>query len=79
MSDDNKLSVIKREPRNAKVVAVAEAALELAKAHEDASEMVVFIRVGGEFKTMSTVMEGTRDYIAMLEIAKHNCLRNMMP
>jgi hypothetical protein len=77
MSNDNKLTVIQKKPLNGQALEVANTVLELVKAHPDAKEVIAFVNINNEYRRISTDINNTNEFIAMLEVIKLDSLLRM--
>lgn len=68
---------IKREPRNQDAVQLLEGVLTQVKENPGATEVLMFIRIDGNYHRFSSGLDDMMELVAMLELAKYDTLRRM--
>jgi len=71
------LNVIKKEPRNAGVVAMLKRVLSEVEADPDASSLHLLVKVNGAYVRYSTGIDSPADLMLQLEIAKSDIVLQM--
>ncbi len=73
----NNIKEIKREPRNQDAVKLLEHVLEQVKESPEATEVLMFVRIDGNYHRFSSGLDDMMELVAMLELAKYDTLRRM--
>lgn len=73
----NNIKEIKREPRNQDAIQLLEGVLTQVKENPDATEVLVFVKINGDYHRMSSGLTDMMQLVAVLELAKHDVLRRM--
>lgn len=73
----NIVKEIKREPRNQEAIQLLEGVLTQVRENPNATEVLVFVKIDGDYHRMSSGLKDMMQLIAMLELAKHDVLRRM--
>lgn len=68
---------IKREPRNQDAVQLLEGVLTQVKENPGATEVLMFVRIDGNYHRFSSGLDDMMELVAMLELAKYDTLRRM--
>jgi len=68
---------IKREPRNQDAVQLLEGVLTQIKENPGATEVLMFVRIDGNYHRFSSGLDDMMELVAMLELAKYDTLRRM--
>lgn len=71
------IAEIKREPRNKEAIDLLKHIMQQVEASEDATEMLAFVRIGRDYHRFSTGIADMMRLIAVLEVAKHDCIMRM--
>ena len=71
------IAEIKREPRNKEAIDLLKHIMQQVEASEDATEMLAFVRIGRDYHRFSTGIADMMRLIAVLEVAKHDCIARM--
>ena len=71
------IAEIKRAPRNQTTIELLKHILQEVEASEDAAEMLAFVRIGKDYHRFSTGIADMMRLIAVLEVAKHDCIARM--
>lgn len=74
--NNNKVVEIKREPRNKGALKIANAIVKLAEM-ESTTEIMAFVKTDAGYCSVCTNLESIPELIAVLEMAKYDCLRKM--
>lgn len=73
------IAEIKRAPRNQAVLQLMEAVTNQIKESPDATEILIFVKIGEDYHRFSSGLEDMRAFVGMLELAKHDALIRMTP
>lgn len=73
----NIVKEIKREPRNQGAIQLLKGVLTKVKENPNATEVLVFIKIDGDYHRMSSGLTDMMQLVAVLELAKHDVLRRM--
>jgi len=71
------IAEIKRTPRNTEALALLEAISNTVQDNEDASNLMVLVKIGDNYHRYSTNLTDTMSLIAALELAKFDVLQRM--
>jgi len=71
------IAEIKRTPRNTEALALLEAIINTVQENEDASNLMVLVKIGDDYHRYSTNLTDTMSLIAALELAKFDVLQRM--
>ena len=71
------IAEIKRTPRNAEALTLLEAIVNKVRDNEDASNLMVLVKIGDDYHRYSTNLTDTMSLIAALELAKFDVLQRM--
>jgi hypothetical protein len=71
------IAEIKRTPRNTEALALLEAIINTVQDNEDASNLMVLVKIGDNYHRYSTNLTDTMSLIAALELAKFDVLQRM--
>jgi len=71
------IAEIKRTPRNTEALALLEAISNTVQENEDASNLMVLVKIGDDYHRYSTNLTDTMSLIAALELAKFDVLQRM--
>ena len=71
------IAEIKRTPRNTEALALLEAIINTVQENEDASNLMVLVKIGDDYHRYSTNLTDTMSLIAALELAKFYVLQRM--
>jgi len=71
------IAEIKRTPRNTEALALLEAIINTVQDNEDASNLMVLVKIGDNYHRYSTNLIDTMSLIAALELAKFDVLQRM--
>ena len=71
------IAEIKREPRNKEALDLLKHIVQEIEASEDATEVLAFVKIGREYHRFSTGIADMMRLIAVLEVAKHDCISRM--
>jgi len=71
------IAEIKRTPRNTEALALLEAISNTVQDNEDASNLMVLVKIGDDYHRYSTNLTDTMSLIAALELAKFDVLQRM--
>jgi hypothetical protein len=71
------IAEIKRTPRNTEALALLEAISNTVQENEDASNLMVLVKIGDNYHRYSTNLTDTMSLIAALELAKFDVLQRM--
>jgi hypothetical protein len=71
------IAEIKRTPRNTEALALLEAIINTVQDNEDASNLMVLVKIGDDYHRYSTNLTDTMSLIAALELAKFDVLQRM--
>jgi len=71
------IAEIKRTPRNTEALALLEAIVNKVQDNEDASNLMVLVKIGDDYHRYSTNLTDTMSLIAALELAKFDVLQRM--
>ena len=71
------IAEIKRAPRNAEALTLLEAITNKVQENEDASNLMVLVKIGDDYHRYSTNLTDTMSLIAALELAKFDVLQRM--
>lgn len=72
------LKEIKREPRNKEAVELLEALLERVRSEDDATEILMFVKIGEDYHRFATPLDDLVRLTGVLEMAKFDVLRRMI-
>jgi hypothetical protein len=72
------LKEIKREPRNKDAVELLEALLTRVREEDDATEVLMFVKIGEDYHRFATPLEDLARLTGVLEMAKFDVLRRMV-
>ena len=72
------LKEIKREPRNKEAVELLEALLERVRSEDDATEILMFVKIGDDYHRFATPLDDLARLTGVLEMAKFDVLRRMV-
>ena len=67
----------KREPRNKEATDLLKHIVQQVEASEDTAEVLAFVKIGREYHRFSTGIADMMKLIAVLEVAKHDCISRM--
>jgi hypothetical protein len=67
----------KQEPRNKKALELLEHIRQQVAVSDNATEILAFVKVGREYHRFSTGIVDVMRLIAVLEVAKHDCMSRM--
>lgn len=65
------------ESRNVEVLQLLETLTNKIKKTQNATEMLAYIKIGGDYYRYSTGIEDLMQLVAVLEVAKHDVLHQM--
>ena len=68
---------IKRESRNTDTLNLLKHITQEVETNEDATEMLAFVKIGKNYHRFSTGVTDTIQLVAILELAKHDCISRM--
>jgi hypothetical protein len=68
---------IKRPPRNQDAIQLLEGVLTTVRENPDATEVLVFVKIDGDYHRMSSGLTDMMHLVATLELAKHDTLCRM--
>jgi hypothetical protein len=71
------IAEVKREPRNKQTLELLKHIVQQVEASEDATEVLAFVKIGREYHRFSTGIADMMRLIAVLEVAKHDCITRM--
>lgn len=71
------IAEIKREPRNKDTSDLLKHIVQQVEASEDATEVLAFVKIGKDYHRFSTGIADMMKLIAVLEVAKHDCISRM--
>ena len=71
------IAEIKREPRNKDTIDLLKHIVQQVEASEDATEVFILVKIGREYHRFSTGIANMMKLIAVLEVAKHDCITRM--
>ena len=71
------IAQIKREPRNQEAIALLRGVLKQVEENEDATEALVLVKIGKDYHRFTTGIKDMMSMIAMLEVAKYDCIQRM--
>lgn len=71
------IAEIKRTPRNTEALALLEAISNTVQDNEDASNLMVLVKIGDNYHRYSTNLTDTMSIVAALELAKFDVLQRM--
>jgi hypothetical protein len=71
------IAEIKRAPRNAEALTLLEAITNKVQDNEDASNLMVLVKIGDNYHRYSTNLTDTMSIVAALELAKFDVLQRM--
>ncbi len=71
------IAEIKRTPRNTEALALLEAIINTVQDNEDATNLMVLVKIGDDYHRYSTNLIDTMSLIAALELAKFDVLQRM--
>ena len=71
------IAEIKRKPRNKEALDLLKHIVQEIEASEDATEVLAFVKIGREYHRFSTGIADMMRLIAVLEVAKHDCISRM--
>ena len=71
------IAEIKRAPRNKDTIDLLKHILQQVEASEDSAEMLAFVKIGRDYHRFSTGIGDMMRLIAVLEVAKHDCISRM--
>lgn len=71
------ITEIKRQPRNVEALSLLEAILNKVQENDDASNLMVLVKIGDDYHRYSTNLTDTMSLIAALELAKFDVLQRM--
>ena len=71
------IAEIKREPRNKEALDLLKHIVQEVEASDDATEVLAFVKIGKNYHRFSTVIADMMRLIAVLEVAKHDCIARM--
>ena len=69
---------IKREPRNKEATDLLKHIVQQVEASENTAELLVFVKIDKDYHRYSTGLADMMKLIAVLEVAKHDCIFRMM-
>lgn len=72
------LKEIKREPRNKDAVELLEALLTRVREEDDATEVLMFVKIGEDYHRFATPLDDLVRLTGVLEMAKFDVLRRMV-
>lgn len=72
------LKEIKREPRNKDAVELLEALLTRVREEDDATEVLMFVKIGEDYHRFATPLDDLARLTGVLEMAKFDVLRRMV-
>lgn len=64
-------------PRNEGAIRALEEALAAAKANEDASNVMILIKIGGSYYRYSSTLDSPMEVVAQFEVAKSDIILGM--
>ena len=67
----------KREPNNKNAADLLKRIVQQVEATEDTAEVLAFVKIGREYHRFSTGITDMMKLIAVLEVAKHDCITRM--
>ena len=73
----NIVKEIKREPRNHDAIQLLEGVLTKVKENTDATEVLVLVKIGGDYHRFSSGLTDMMQLVATLELVKHDTLQRM--
>ncbi len=73
------IAEIKRAPRNQDVLQLLEATVNQVKESPDATEILIFVKIGDDYHRFSSGLEDMRAFVGMIELAKYDALLRMTP
>lgn len=73
----NNIKEIKREPRNRDAIQLLEGVLNQVKENPDATEVLVLVKIGGDYHRMSSGLTDMMQLVATLELVKYDTLQRM--
>lgn len=71
------IAEIKREPRNKEALDLLKHIVQEVEASDDATEVLAFVKIGKNYHRFSTGIADMMRLIAVLEVAKHDCIKRM--
>lgn len=71
------IAEIKREPRNKDTLDLLKHIVQQVEESQDATEVLAFVKIGREYHRFSTGIADMMRLIAVLEVAKHDCIARM--
>ena len=71
------IAEIKREPRNKEALALLKHIVQEVEESADATEVLAFVKIGKDYHRFSTGIADMMKLIAVLEVAKHDCIKRM--
>lgn len=71
------IAEIKREPRNKDTLDLLKHIVQQVEASDDATEVLAFVKIGKDYHRFSTGIADMMKLIAVLEVAKHDCISRM--
>ena len=72
-----KIAEIKREPRNKDTLDLLKHIVQQVEESADATEVLAFVKIGKDYHRFSTGIADMMRLIAVLEVAKHDCISRM--
>jgi hypothetical protein len=71
------ITEIKREPRNKDTIDLLKQIMQQVEASGDSGELLAFVKIGREYHRFSTGITDIMRLIAVLEVAKYDCITRM--
>ncbi len=71
------ITEIKREPRNQEAIAMAQHILKLVEDNDEATEIFAMVKINGVYHRLSTGIKDLMQTVAVLEVAKYDCINRM--
>lgn len=71
------ITEIKKPPRNAEALELLQAITQHVEENENSTNMLVLVKVNGEYLRYTTSMDNAIEVIGQLELAKYDTLKRM--